>query len=232
MISKKAGAKLRKITNQSEINIDGQLLPINTGNGEYYCYVEPLESIKRELDTMLLHHNKVFIFRLDIHVHEYSPTNEPVTNFRRSFVKWLKSHYGMKRVGYVWCREVETAKKQHYHLLFMLDGDKVNRVGEVDPKKRIDSGTYYGIFERIEHIASIQNLTVSLPTKKPSYMIKRADLEKGNFTAYDQVFYRSSYLAKERGKKLKAERANSFSTSRIVRPKNKRISWQQNELFG
>lgn len=218
---------MRKLTNKSEIEIDGQLLPINTGGGDYYCYVEPLEKIKRELDTMLTYHNKVFVFRLDVHVHSYSPTNEHITNFRRSFVKWLKSHYKMKRVGYAWCREVETAKKQHYHLLFMLDGDKVNRVGEVDPKKRTDNDTFYGLFERIEHIASIQDLTVSLPRKRPSYMIKRSELEQGNFTKYHQAFYRSSYLAKERGKKLKAERANSFSTSRLVRPKNKPVTWQQ-----
>lgn len=217
---------MRKLTNKNEVEIDGQLLPINTGQGDYYCYVEPLEKIKRELDTMLMCHNKVFVFRLDVHVHTYSATNEHITNFRRSFVKWLKSHYGMKRVGYAWCREVETSKKQHYHLLFMLDGNKVNRVGEVDPKKRTDSDTFYGVFERIEHIASIQDLTVSLPTKKPSYMIKRTDLEKGDFTKYHEVFYRSSYLAKERGKKLKAERANSFSTSRIIRPKDKQMTWQ------
>ena len=218
---------MRELTNQSEVKIDGQLLPINTGDGEYYCYVEPLRRIKRELDTMIMCHNKVFVFRLDIHVHDYSPINDPVTNFRHSFVKWLKSYYKMKRVGFAWCREVETSKKQHYHLLFMLDGNKVNRVGEVDPKERKDSDTFYGIFERLEHIASIQDLSISLPTKKPSYMIKRSDLEQGDFTTYHQVFYRASYLAKERGKKLKAERANNFYTSRIPRPKDKKITWQQ-----
>lgn len=222
---------MRRLTNKNEIEIDGQLLPIDTWDGDYYCYIEPLEKFKRELDTMLLCHNKVFVFRLDIHVHSYTATNEPMTDFLRSLIKWLKSNYDMKRVGYKWCREVETAKKQHYHLMLMLDGNKINRVGEVDPKKRVTEGTYYGLFERIEHIASIQDLTVSLPKKKPSYMVKRSDLENGDFTKYHEVFYRASYLAKERGKKLKAERANSFSTSRIVRPKNKRISWQQNELI-
>lgn len=220
---------MRKKTNASQIELDGMTLPIDTWKGDYYCYVEPLEKIKRELDTMLLHHNKVFVFRLDIRGYRYSPTNEPITNFLRAFVKWLKSHYGMKRVGYAWCREVETVKNQHYHLTFMLDGDKVKTVGIVDPKDRKEGGKN-GMFERLEHIASIQDLSIHLPDK-PTYMIKRTHLEQGNFTKYKQAFYRSSYLAKERGKKLKAERANSFSTSRIVRPKNKRISWQQNELI-
>ena len=221
---------MRKLTNANELIIDGFKLPINTHDGKYSCYVEPLEKIKRELDTMLMCHNKVFVFRLDVHVHSYSPTNEPMTDFLRSFIKWAKSYYGMKRIGYAWCREVETAKKQHYHLLIMLDGNKVDRIGEIDPKKRLDKDCNYGIFERLEHIASIQDLTLSVP-EKATYMIRRSKLEQGDLTKYHQVFYRSSYLAKERGKKLKAERANSFSTSRIARPKEKRITWQQNELI-
>lgn len=212
---------MRKKTNASQIELDGITLPINTGEGEYYCYVEPLEKIKRELDTMLLHHNKVFVFRLDVRGYQYCATNDPITDFLRAFIKWLKNHYGMKRVGYAWCREVETVKNQHYHLVFMLDGDKVKTVGIVDPKDRKADGKN-GLFERLEHIASIQNLSIHLP-KKPTYMIKRSDLEQGNFTKYNQAFYRSSYLTKERGKKLKAERANSFSTSRLKRPIDKQL---------
>lgn len=214
---------MRKKTNANEVTIDGLSLPIDTWDGKYYCYVEPMERIKRELDTMLLHHSKVFVFRLDIRGYRYSPTNEPVTNFLRAFIKWLKSHYGMKRVGYAWCREVETSKNQHYHLTFMLDGDKVRTIGIVDPKDRKEDGRN-GMFERLQHIASIQDLSLHLP-EKPTYMIKRKALENGDYQKYEQAFYRSSYLAKERGKKLKAERANSFSTSRIKRAADKQITW-------
>ena len=44
---------MRKPTNKKAIILDGMELPIITHDGKYYCYVEPLEKIKRELDAMV-----------------------------------------------------------------------------------------------------------------------------------------------------------------------------------
>lgn len=191
---------MRKKTNAETIEIDGLELPINTHKGKYSCFVEPLPKIKRELDAMLSHHRKVFVFRIDMRIESYTGDNEVMTKFLRSFIPWLKRRYELKRVGYVWCREVETSKKQHYHLVFMIDGTAVK--------------TMKTIADKVIDLASIQDLSPWIP-KSPSYLIQRKHLEQGNYTKYKQAFFRASYIAKERGKKVKGESVNSFQTSRI-----------------
>lgn len=191
---------MRKLTNDTTITIDGLELPILTHDGKYNCFVEPLPKIKRELDAMLSHHRKVFVFRIDIRIERYTADNEVMTKFLRSFIPWLKRRYNLKRVGYVWCREVETSKKQHYHLVFMIDGTAVK--------------TMKTITDKAIEIASIQDLSPWIP-KSPSYLIERKRLDEGDYSKYKEAFRRASYIAKERGKKVKGESVNSFQTSRI-----------------
>lgn len=194
---------MRIKTNEPAITIDGLELPIqNTGkDGKIYnCYVEPLQRFKREIDAMLSHHDKIFIYRFDIHIHVHSQTNEVISKFRKSYAERVKRYYKTKNVAYVWCREVERSKKQHYHLAVIVDGNKTNVGGALQ--------------YMAEEVASLQDLTIGL-CDNPSYLIKRADLAKGNYSTYNDAFYRLSYLAKERGKTIKAERANSYQTSRI-----------------
>lgn len=191
---------MRRKTNDENIELGGLELPINTHSGKYYCFIEPLESIKRELDAMLSHHRKVFVFRVDVRVELYTADNKVITKFLRSFNSWLKRRYKLKRVGYVWCREVETSKKQHYHLVFMVDGTAVK--------------TMKTITDKAIEIASIQDLSPWIP-KSPSYLIERKKLDDGDYTKYKEAFSRASYIAKERGKKVKGDNVNSFQTSRV-----------------
>ena len=191
---------MRKLTNGTTITIDGLELPILTHDGKYNCFVEPLPKIKRELDAMLSHHRKVFVFRIDIRIERYTADNKVMTKFLRSFIPWLKRRYNLKRVGYVWCREVETSKKQHYHLVFMIDGTAVK--------------TMKTITDKAIEIASIQDLSPWIP-KSPSYLIERKRLDEGDYSKYKEAFRRASYIAKERGKKVKGTSVNSFQTSRV-----------------
>lgn len=191
---------MRKLINSNTVIIDGLELPILTHDGKYYCFEEPLPTIKRELDAMLSHHRKVFVFRIDMRVERYTGDNKVITKFLRSFIPWLKRRYQLKRVGYVWCREVETAKKQHYHLVFMIDGTAVK--------------TMKTITDKVKDIAFMQDLSPWIP-KSPSYLIERKHLEYGDYTKYKEAFRRASYIAKERGKKVKGKKTNSFQTSRV-----------------
>lgn len=191
---------MRKLTNDKTITIDGLELPILTHDGKYNCFVEPLPKIKRELDAMLSHHRKVFAFRIDLRIEMYTADNEVMTKFLKSFIPWLKRRYKLKRVGYVWCREVETSKKQHYHLVFMIDGTAVK--------------TMKTITDKAIEIASIQDLSPWIP-KSPSYLIERKRLDEGDYSKYKEAFRRASYIAKERGKKVKGISVNSFQTSRV-----------------
>lgn len=195
---------MRELTNEPTVIIDGLELPIlNTGkDGKIYnCYVEPLQRFKREIDAMLSHHNRVFILRMDVHVDAHSPTNEKMTRFLRSYVSRIQRNYKTKNVGTIWCREVEKVKKQHYHLAVMVDGSNATRVSKE-------------LLRMADEVAKHQKLSIGY-CDNASYLIKRTDLAKGDYSTYKAAFERLSYLAKERGKTIKAERANSYQTSRI-----------------
>ena len=93
------GKKLRKLTSQPTVKIDGLVLPIqNTGKDGtiYNCYVEPLQKFKREIDAMLSHHDKIFIYGFDVHVCTHSQTNEQMTKFLRSYIPRVKRYYKTK----------------------------------------------------------------------------------------------------------------------------------------
>lgn len=186
---------MRKITISDTFEIDGLVLPINTLGKGKGCYVEMLAAIHREMSAMLSNHRKVLMFRIDVRVYEYSDNNKVISMFMRRFKRWAMKHYGTKNIGHVWCREVETAKKQHYHLFIMMDGSKV-----------LNSKVS---FDKCLEIAERNGLSVWLPDK-PNYKVNRGDTP-----AYADAFRRASYLAKQRGKKLKGKRANSFSASQI-----------------
>jgi len=186
---------MRKITIANEIEINGKVLPILTSGIGKGCYVEMLTAIEREMTAMLSNHNKVLMFRIDVHVNNYTDNNTVISTLLRRYKRWAMEYYDTKRIAHVWCREVETAKKQHYHLFLMIDGNKVQT-------------TDY-LFDKFNDIALNSNLHAWLP-ENPYYRVKKDDM-----LAYSEAFKRASYLAKQRGKKIKGERANSYSASRI-----------------
>ncbi len=201
---------MRQLTNEPTVTIDGLELPIqNTGkDGKIYnCYVEPLKRFKREIDAMLSHHCKVFVLRFDVRVHTHTQTNAVITDFRKSYAERVKRYYKTKNVAYVWCREVEKKKKQHYHFAVIVDGNEAWVAG--------------ALLAMADEVAAIQDLSIGY-CDNPSYLIRRTDLAKGDYSTYSDAFYRLSYLAKERGKTIKAERANSYQTSRIKPRLNER----------
>lgn len=161
---------------------------------------------------MLSHHCKVFVLRFDVHIYTHSQTNEQMTKFLRSYIPRVERYYKTKNVAFVWCREVERAKKQHYHLAVMVDSSHATRVAGA-------------LLAMADDVASIQDLHIGY-CDNPSYLIKRTELAKGDYSTYKAAFKRLSYLAKERGKTIKAERANSYQTSRIKPRLN-----EQGEVF-
>lgn len=180
----------------------GYEVPVNTGDGKYSSYLEILNRIDEQLAAMLSYHNKLIVVRIDLHLHEYEPHNKTMSEFVRVFMKRLKRIYKLKRVGFIWVRERERAKKQHYHFAVILDGNKCKHSKRIiELAREIWQGRDFG---SVPHIP------------KPYHLIVR-----GNAQSYQTTFYRLSYLAKERGKgigkngKARASTANDYSTSRI-----------------
>ena len=181
-----------------ELVINGERvkLPINT-TSESGCYVEILEALGRELVAMLSIHNKVLVIRFDIHLYEHTSDNCKITEFLKPFRRWIERQYHNSELGYLWVREHDTAKHQHYHVVVIVDGNKAK--------------SSYKIIERAEHIASIKDFHIGR-CKQAHTMVKRGDID-----AFSKVFYRTSYLAKERTKAYgKGQNANNYSASRIT----------------
>jgi len=162
----------------------------------YGCYSSILKAAQGQMDAMLSRYSRVLVFRLDLHLCEYSGNNEKLSMMMRRFKGWLGDKYGLELVGHLWVREMEKAKSQHYHLVFMLNGHKIRH-----PSKLISW---------IERYWEARNEPKPYTPRACYTMVGRNDPE-----TYGKAFYRISYLAKERGKGYKDATANNYSASRI-----------------
>ena len=107
---------------------------------------------------------------------------------------WIKSYYkGVNEVRYVWVRELEKAKRQHYHAVLMLNGNKIRN-------------PYY-IHEKGKEIWSSLRGT--------SYHVsKHYHFHRDDHDSICEAFYHISYLAKARGKGFKPHHTKNYGTSR------------------
>ncbi len=185
----------------NSIVICGEEMKINS-NDKHGCFIEILEQIKQQLDAMLSHHSRIMVVRFDLHTSTCTADNRLLSSFIRKIRKKLKSYYGLTRVGFVWAREQEKAKSQHYHLALFLDANKVRF-----PKM---------VLGLIEDIWQSWGQPKPYTPKRCYYLIHRGSVDK-----YQDAFYRLSYIAKQRGKGYKAKSTNDYSTSRI-KPKQQR----------
>jgi hypothetical protein len=90
-----------------------------------------IKSMINQVDAMLSHHSKIHVIRFDLRMYEFTDTNSIITAFNRYLHRWLKRKYNLKRIGYIWCRELETTKQQHYHYALIIDGHKVCYPSEI-----------------------------------------------------------------------------------------------------
>ena len=148
------------------------------------------------MDAMLSNHSRVLILRLDLHVYDYTGDNTKISTVLRRVKEWLAEAYGMAKVGHIWVREVEKAKRQHYHLALMLDGRKIRY-----PQKVIDW---------IDNYWTIRNEPKPYTPRACYTMVYRDDR-----ASFEKAFYRLSYLAKSRGKGYRNQTANDYSSSRL-----------------
>ena len=176
------------------LNVNGELLRINSGHNKG-VYTEIIKRFVYQLDIALSIHRRLLVHRVDLHTTYYSPNNKIISRFMNRAKQWIKRNYGIDSIGYIWAREQERAKHQHYHLALFVDANKVRH-----PAKLIST---------CEGLAKAWELFLFTP-KNCYYLINRNDSK-----AYFRAFFRLSYLSKERGKGYKAKAANDYSASRI-----------------
>lgn len=181
------------ITKNKAITVNGRTWWVNsTGSG---LITHSIKSMINQVDAMLSYHSKIHLIRFDLRIYEHTDDNKLISIFNRRFHRWLKRNYNLKRIGFIWCRELETAKQQHYHYALMVDGHKINYPFEIINKIReiwqqLDGSEYF--------------------PDNCYYNIQRASHD-----SIQAAIWRISYIAKARGKGYKPEQTKNYGTSRI-----------------
>jgi hypothetical protein len=189
--------RLRHSTSESLYQFSNKVFRINTHDGKYLCRADILNSGIGQLLAMLSFHSRVLTIRVDLHMREYEASNLRISKFIRKLRKWLKSNYKMQRLGYLWVREQERAKSQHYHLILYMDGNKIRYPAKVN--------------KWIREYWTWQDQPKPPTIAKCYTMVHRDDKQ-----ALDESVYRMSYLAKSRGKGYGGHNSKDYSSSKIV----------------
>lgn len=177
------------------INFNGQCWEVDNRVSGICTHL--MRTILEQLFAMLSHHNKVLVFRFDLHRPDYTETNKSITDFLRRLSRRITRRYQFIRIGYCWVREQETAQNQHYHFALILDGNKIQ-----NPSL---------LWLMAKTSWEFTDGTCWLP-KRPYYRIDR-----GNEHQVQEAILRLSYLAKGRGKSNKPVQTKSYGVSRIDR---------------
>ena len=184
------------MTNQSPYTINTDSYDINTGKNKHSCVTNILDTMHAQMQAMLSHHNKIIVVRVDLHCEKYTSGNIELSRFMCKVRKRLYSHYKCKRFGYLWVREQERSKSQHYHVMLIIDANKIQHPS--------------ALLGWLQERWSVRGHPRPYVPENCFYMVHRSDDE-----AFGETFYRCSYLAKERGKGYGSLGANNYSGSRV-----------------
>ncbi|MGL5488994.1 MAG: YagK/YfjJ domain-containing protein [Shewanella sp.] len=140
-----------------------------------------LNSFIRQLEKILSHYSKVLLVRIDLHPLIYSPDNRSVQHVLREFSKMVRNSPYSKQLGIICVRERVNSHKEHYHLVLMLNGNKIQKPDYVlHMLKELWQRRVNGSVHLVEN----------------SYY----RIERGQSQTIFEAIYRLSYLAKQRSK--------------------------------
>ena len=177
------------------IEINGEQIRINIGDNNGGVYYEIIKRMIDQLDIAIKIHNRVLVHQFILSTNYYTPNSKRVTNLMKNLKQKIRRDYGIKQIGHAWVREQERAKKQHYHVVLFLDGNKIQHPKKLNAIIKTMWEPYHG------HVPVIRN---------PFYYIKKND----NATRLEAI-WRISYSAKIRGKGYRDPQANDYQTSRL-----------------
>ena len=180
--------------NTRYLEVNNKVFWVNGKHSGIYSHMA--KKMIGQVNAMLSHHSKVHLIRFDLRLYAYTPDNSVITKFNRILFKWLKRKYDLKRIGFMWCRELEKAKQQHYHYALMLDGHKVRHP--------------HDILIKVKQIWNEQLQGSEFTPKRCYYNMKRH-----NHDSIAPAVWRISYLAKTRGKGYKPPQTKNYGSSRI-----------------
>ena len=191
---------MRKRRNRKTVIYDGWI----KHNGEsieicnsqdYGVYKEVVSAFIDQLDSAISIHKRVLVVNLVFSINNYTETNKTFSKFMKNIIQYLDRAYDIQKVGYQWVREHETAKKQHYHLALILDGDKIQHPAKLNEEIREKWLSKGGMHK----------------PKNCFYYINKHNIEIDRLRA----IYRASYMAKQRGKQYRPSQTKDYFCSRL-----------------
>ena len=180
------------------IDINGEQIRINIGSNTGGVYYEIIKRMIDQLDIAIKIHKRVLVHQFILSTNYYTPNSKRVTNLMKNLKQKIRRDYGIKQIGHAWVREQEKVKKQHYHVVLFLDGNKIQHPKKLNAIIKTMWEPYHG------HVPVIRN---------PFYYIKKND----NATRVEAI-WRISYSAKIRGKGYRDPQANDYQSSRLKHP--------------
>ncbi|MGR5323406.1 YagK/YfjJ domain-containing protein [Vibrio sp. DNB22_17_1] len=187
---------MRYLTNSEFVFIQGEIWEVNTGKGKFKICPKHIKAMISQLNTMCELYRRVFFLRFDLHLDHYTDDNEIISRFEKRLFPSIKAKYKVKHIGFFWVREMEKAKQQHYHFAVLLDGKKIRY-----PDALLDLVQLKWMLVGGGHVH----------TPKNCYCM----IEKNAFQDKQEVIYRLSYFAKERGKGHRTQQAKDYGMSRL-----------------
>lgn len=159
------------------------------------CFYEVLAKTHESMMTLLSYHCKILVVQFSFNPCENLPTNAPISRLVAVIKRRLCRRYKFARLVTGWVRETAGTGFPHYHVVLMLDGNKVNRQG--------------GVMELVKEILESRGYPAPHFTTK-THMISRSD-----HSAFAKAFYHLSYLAKVNTKGSRPKCTNDYSFSRL-----------------
>ncbi|WP_281760937.1 YagK/YfjJ domain-containing protein [Pseudodesulfovibrio nedwellii] len=205
-------------------------LPINTGNGRFFCFHIILQRLYDSMWWMTGKHCRVLAIRFDLHFPvDYKSKGENVEiqhffKIMRDNARNLSKRKGAKiDLHYVWVKEQKSSKHPHYHCIVFVNGSvvrdyrrflgKVIKVwGRVLDR---DAKNYVWPCDRNQKGMAVENgVILERPPRKAS-VCTLIDSTISFNSAIDHLFYRASYLAKTNQKQDASPDSHRFGASQL-----------------
>ena len=190
---------MNKYTSTAEyITIDKEIWRINSGYSKQGyplpIYTKQMKGIIKQLNIITYNYGRVLVVMFDLHLKEFTPDNKIVSQFLKLLLARIIKGYGFNQIGYSWCRELERAKQQHYHMALFLEGRKIRT-----PKYLYDKikDAWWDVGGGFVHMSGY-------------HMINR-----NNWQSKADAIYHLSYQAKERGKGYRPVQTKDYGLSRL-----------------
>ena len=186
----------KHVTYSNYYEYQNNIYEINTRKNSG-CFTSILKAGIARLNHCLKYYKRIFVYFFGLHSKHEMNNSSHITRFFDRLKLRVRDKYACD-LYYLWVREQHKADTQHYHLMIILDGDKIRH-----PKGLVE------LLRAVWEGGKNQGMNTINLVEKPYYMIK-------DQSTLGEAVYRMSYMAKERGKGNRPPQAKDYGASRLV----------------